>query len=240
LFLIFLLAFSSFSTKASNVQTVPPLADTYVEAYAFDTVFGGQAYLRVANSRASLAIAFLMFDLSGVSYVFNASSDVELYLYCHNVTLPYAIGVHWCLNNTWNEDTLAFDSIRNLTRSNSPESVVTVSSNNTWYKWTVTFFVGSVMQQRASPDRITLVLEPENSGGENDTVSFYSKDQSLTQYYPQLVFSYKDMINPLYTYLEVGSGFVILAGIILVAYRFSGRKKRRSSVGKSFSKRMST
>jgi hypothetical protein len=231
-----LLVFSSLSVKASSVQTVTVSADTFVDSYGADHTFGREPYVRVAYSYASIALGFLMFDLSGISYVFNASSDVKLRLYCYNVSSPHIIvGAHWCLNNTWSEDTLAFDSISDFSRSNNPESVVTVSSNNTWYSWTVTGFVSGALQQPASPDRITLVMEPENTVNGNYTMLFYSKDQSLTQYYPQLVFSYKDVTNPMYTYLGAGLAFVVVAGTVLVAYRFSERKKRKRPARKSFS-----
>jgi hypothetical protein len=239
LILVILLTFFSFSVEASNVQTVMVLGDTYVEAYALSSAFGREPYLRVAESESSISFAFLMFNLSGVSYVFNASSEIELRLYCHNVTSPYVTGVHWCLNNTWNEDTLTFESIQNFSRSDKPESVVTVSSNNTWYEWTVTGFVGHAMQQPAPLDKITLVLQAENSVSGDDYVFFYSKDQNLPQYYPRLVFSYKSSVinpNPMDTYLKVGLVSVVVAGIILVAYRFSRKKKRKGSFRKSFSK----
>jgi hypothetical protein len=237
LFLVFLLAFCSFSVKASSVQTVTVSADTFVDSYGADHAFGQEPYVRVADSYASIALAFLMFNLSGVSYVFNASSDVELRLFCCNVSSPHIIvGAHWCVNNTWSEDTLAFDSISDFSRSNSPESVVAVSSNYTWYSWTVTDFVRWAMQQPALLDTITLVMEPENTVSGNYTMSFYSKDQSLTQYYPQLVFSYKDMMNPMYTYLEAGFAFVAVAGIAVVVYRSSARRKRKKSARKSLSR----
>jgi hypothetical protein len=241
LFLVFLLAFFPLSVKASSVQIVTVSADTYVDSYNFDDNFGQEPYLMVADTFESAAYAFLMFNLSRVSqYYFNASSEVELRLYCHNVTFPFIVGVHRCFNNTWSEDTLAFDSITNLSHTNSSESAVIVSSNNTWYEWTVTDFVGSAMQPPASPDRVTLVLEPGNNSEGNYTAFFYSTHQSSTQYYPQLVFSYRSMMDPVYTYLEVGSGFVVFTGIVIVAYRFSGKKKRKRFVRKTLSRQGST
>jgi hypothetical protein len=237
LILLILLTFFSSSVEASNVQTVMVLGDTYVEAYALTSVFGREPYLRVADSNASLSLVFLMFDLSRITYVFNASSEIELRLYCHNVTSPYVIGVHWCLNSTWSEDTLSFESVQNFSRSDKPESIVAVSSHNTWYDWVVTGFVSQAMQQPASLDEITLALEAENSVSGDYYVYFYSKDQNLSQYYPQLVFSYKSSVtNPMDMYLEVGLVSVVAAGIILVAYWFSRKRKRKGHFRKPFFK----
>jgi hypothetical protein len=229
LILLILLAFFSFSVEASNVQTAPILGDTYVDSYAVGQAFGQEPYLKVAESNKSLSFAFLMFDLSGISYVFNASSEIELRLYSHNVTSPYIVGVHWCLNNTWDEDTLTFVSIQNFSRSDNPESVVIVSSNNTWCDWTVTSFVNSAMHQPVPFDNITLVLEAEDSG--SGSVYFCSNDQNSSRYYPQLVFSYKSPVtNLMNAYFGVGFVSVAAAVIVLVAHRFSGKKRARTRI----------
>jgi hypothetical protein len=233
--LVTLFISSFYTVNASNPQTVIALADTYIEVYTPDYTFGREPYLKVADSNASISFTFLMFNLSGISYDLNASSEIKLRLYCLNVTSPHFIGVHWCLNNTWNEETLTFEPIINFSVSNYPENVVSVSSSNNWHEWIVTDSVSGAMQQMHS-DMVTFVLRVESSHAGNDYVFFYSKDQNFKSrdYRPQLVFSYKSyVINPLDTYLKIISVSVVVAGVIFVAYRFSRKRKREKHSRKS-------
>lgn len=223
------------TVNASSPQPVIALADTYIEAYLPDSTFGGEPYLRVADSNASISFTFLMFNLSGISYNFNVSSEIKLRLYCLNVTSPHIIGVHWCLNNTWNEETLTYESPRNFSVSDYPENVVVVSSSNSWHEWIVTESVSGAIQQMQS-DMITFVLRVESSHAGNDYVFFYSKDQNLRfrDYRPQLVFSYRsNVINPLGTYLTIASASIAIVGVIFVAYKFSRKRKRQRYSRKS-------
>lgn len=75
--LVTLLIFSSFTVEASNSQTVIVSDDACVEAYVPLENFGHDPYLKVAESDAWLTFAFLMFNLSGISYAFNASSEIK-------------------------------------------------------------------------------------------------------------------------------------------------------------------
>jgi hypothetical protein len=227
--LTILLIFSSSVGKASP-KIVTASSDTYVVANAPSSSFGRENYLEVADSKAAFSLAFLMFNLSGLSYVFNASSEIKLQLCVFNVTSPHVIGVYWCLNNTWNEDNLTFEDIGHFVKSDLPESVASVAAGNSWYEWAVTYFVWNATQQ-GHFDRITLVLQVEQSRQENDFVLFYSKDQDLLEYRPQLVFSYKSSSPDITPYIILAS--VVLAGIILVAYWFSRKRKREKYYGKS-------
>jgi uncharacterized membrane protein len=225
-----LLIFSPSVGKASNPKIVTASSDTYVAATAPSTAFGRENYLEVADSQAGLSLAFLMFNLSGLSYVFNASSEIKLQLRVFNVTSPHVIGVYWCLNNTWNEDNLTFEDISHFIKSDLPENVASVAVGHSWYEWTVTYFAWNATQQRHF-DMLTLVLQVEQSREENDFVLFYSKDQDLLEYRPQLVFSYKSSSPDITPYIIFAS--VVLAGIILVAYWFLRKRKREKYYGKS-------
>jgi len=222
--LVALLVFSCSIVKATDVQLVLVSDDTYIVDYDTYSNFGRELYLKVADSTAELSLAFLMFNLSGISYAFNASSEIKLKLRCYNVTLPQFIGVHWCLNNTWNEENLTFDSIHDFETSDYAESIVNISNNN-WYEWIVTDFVRNAMQQHF--DRLTLVLQAEVGSDEDDYVFFYSKDYNLQGVCPQLVFSYKSSA----TGSLDATPIVILVSIVvavvgIIAYGFSRKRKR--------------
>jgi len=221
--------------RAEEPQTVTPLADTFVQAPSpYSSEYGGLDYLKVQEYQGELAFAFLMFDLSGVAHSPNVSIEARLRLRSvPYVSSPFRIGVRWCVNNTWNEDTLTSADAGHFYRT-APESIVIVSSGNTWYEWFVTDFVRTAIQENY--EKITLVLESEETSDGNFLAMFYSKDQtdpSLNGYRPQLVFTYYDIGGV--SSDMVGKailGVLATAGIVFVAYRFlkkPAKKKRRSS-----------
>jgi hypothetical protein len=77
----------------------------------------------------------------------------KLRLYCFSVASPHVVGVHWCVNNTWNEENLTFASFAGFFRT-APESVVKVTSDE-WYEWKVTNFVSKAVEEKY--ERITSI-----------------------------------------------------------------------------------
>lgn len=225
--LVKLLVFSSSTVQASNPQAIPVLNDAYVQDITPFESYGHVSYLKVSDSQVGLSLAFLMFNLSEVSYTFNASSEVKLQLRVLNITSPHNIGVHWYVNNTWNEENWTFNDLIGTYMTDEAESIITISSNGSWYEWTVTEFIYDAMQQLRF-DRLTLVLQAEkDSPGENDYVLFYSKDQNRTVYWPQLIFSYRSPAsNPPYTSILIILGFVAVAGVAFMVYRFSRKRQK--------------
>ena len=73
--LLILLVFSSLIANASEPKTITSLADTYVDALNANSAYGDRDYLEVSDYASGLCIASLMFDLSEVSHVLNASSE---------------------------------------------------------------------------------------------------------------------------------------------------------------------
>lgn len=138
--------------------------------------------------------------------------------------------MHWCLNNTWDESNLTFESqhMFSISTVHPWGSVVSVSSNNTWYEWTVTDIVYDAMQENS--DRLTLVLQVEayDSSNENDYVLFDSKDQNLAANVPQLLFSYKSpTTNPTGIITLTILVSVVVVGIIVFATYKSSKKRRK-------------
>ena len=143
--LLILLVSSSLIANASEPKTITSLADTYVDAFNANSAYGDRDYLEVSDYASGLCIASLMFDLSEVSHVLNASSEIKLRLYCFSVASPHVVGVHWCVNNTWNEENLTFASFAGFFRT-APESVVKVTSDE-WYEWKVTNYVSKAVEE---------------------------------------------------------------------------------------------
>lgn len=230
LFCVILVALSVLlpSAEGTSVRTVMALGDTYVDALNPDAIFGSEPYLKVAATYSSICLIFLMFNLSGVSYVFNASSEVKVRLRCFNVTSPHVITVRLCPNNTWTEEYLTFNEASNFLR-NAVESYTTVSSGEVWYEWEVTAIVRAAFVQGF--DRLTLILEVASNQTGLDSVFFYSKDQRslpAIDYGPQLVFAY---IAPATDYLDISikiiAATIVFGGIILVIYLYSRKRRKR-------------
>ena len=101
--LLILFFSSSFIANASEPETIMPLADTYVDAWESTLSHGDRDYLEVSDYASGFSIVLLMFD---ISWVLNVPSEVKLRLYCFSVAYPHIVGIHWCVNNTWNEENL--------------------------------------------------------------------------------------------------------------------------------------
>lgn len=237
MYTLFLILFvsSCLNAEATETQTVIPLADTCVQASSPDSSeYGLLDYLKVQETTTELSLTFLMFDLSGVAHSSNVSFGARLRLRSIYVSLPFLIGVRWCVNNAWSEDTLTFADLSYFSRT-AHEGIIMVSSANTWYEWTVTEFVRAAIQQNY--EKITLVLETYESGDGNFLAMFRSKDQQdplMNEYKPQLVFTQQEngIVSPPDMTGMVVLGVFATVGISFVAYKFlkkSTRKIRRFS-----------
>jgi hypothetical protein len=224
--LLILLVSSSLIANASEPETITPLADTYVDAWNPNSAYGDRDYLEVSDYSNGLSIILLMFDISKVTHVLN-TSETKLRLYCFNVTSPHIVGVHWCVNNTWNEENLTSVSFGGFFRT-TPESVVKVTSDE-WYEWKVTNFVSKAVEENY--EKITLTLEVEDPL-EGTAASLYaSKDQTTQEmrgYSPQLVFTYLEpKANSMDTITKVTLGLTATVAIAFLAYELSKRRTRK-------------
>lgn len=225
--LLILLVSSSLIANASEPETITPLADTYVHDWNPNSTYGDIDSLEVSDYASGLCIASLMFDLSEVSHVLNASSEIKLRLYCFYVASPHVVGVHWCVNNTWNEENLTFASFGGFFRT-APESVVKVTSDE-WYEWKVTNFVSKAVEENY--EKITLTLEVEDSLEGTARSLYASKDQTTQEmrgYSPQLVFTYLEpKANSMDTITKVALGLTATVAIAFLAYKLSKRRTRK-------------
>ena len=222
--------------RAIEPQTVYPVGDTYVDSASVSAVHGLEEYLKVSDNNIGISVALLMFDLSGVSHDSNVSFEAKLRLCGLSVNSSYVIGAHWCVNNTWNEDTFTFVNFSYFFRT-KPESETTIlplGSEDVWYEWVVTDFVRTAIREKY--ENITFGLEAEEAVQGNGFAMFYSKDQQqVPPPYgnPQLVFTYHDIGGISLDMIgEVVFGVLVTAGIIFMAYRLlnkPGKKRRRSS-----------
>jgi hypothetical protein len=210
--------------NASEPEIITALADTYVDVWNVDSAYGDRDHLRVSDHASGFSIIVLMFDISKVSHVFNASSEIKLRLYCFSVVSPHIVGVHWCVNNTWNEENLTFSLFSGFFKTD-PEDVVRVDLN-VWYEWKVTDFIRKAVEE--SYERITLTLEVEDSFEGTASSLFASKDQEFLEYNPQLIFTYLEAeANSLDTITIVALGLAVTVAIVFLAYKLSKRRTRK-------------
>jgi len=226
--LLILFVSSALISNASEPETIMPLADTYVDVFSADSPFGDIDYLEVSDYASGLSIITLMFDISKVSHALNASSEIKLRLYCFYVASPHIVGIHWCVNNTWNEENLTFVSFSGFYRTN-PEDVVRVDSIDVWYEWKVTNFVRNAVEENY--EKITLTLEVKDPLEGPARSLFASKDQTPQDrgYSPQLVFTYAETeTNSPDIIIIVALGLTVTVAIVFLAYMFIKRHKTKT------------
>ena len=225
--LLILLVSSSLIANASEPKTITSLADTYVNAFNANSTYGDRDYLEVSDYASGLCIASLMFNLSEVSHVLNASSEIKLRLYCFNVTSSHIVGVHWCVNNTWNEENLTAASFGGFFRYKPPESVIKITNYPEWYEWKVTNFVSKAVEENYEKITLTLEVEDQLEG----TSRYASKDQKIQEwleYSPQLVFTYLEPnANSIDTITKAALGLTATVAIAFLAYKLSKRRTRK-------------
>ena len=229
LIILLILFVPSFSTaNTSGPEKITPIADTFVDAYNATSTYGYRDYLEVSDYASGFSIIAIMFDISKVSHILNASSEIKLRLYCFYAPSPHIVGVHWCVNNTWNEENLTFVSLGGFFRTD-PEDAVIVDSIDVWYEWKVTNFVSTAMKENY--EKVTLTLEVEDPLEEAARSLYASKDQTtqeMREYSPQLLFTYLEpQTNPLDIPIKVALGLTVTVAIAFLAYKFSKRRTRK-------------
>ncbi len=219
---LILLASPPLIAYTSEPETITPLADTYVDVQAVNSTFGERDYLEVSEYASGFSIVALMFDISDVLKV---PSEAKLRLYCFNVTSPHVVGVHWCVNNTWNEGNLTFRLLGKFYRTN-PEDAVRVDSIDVWYEWKVTDFIRNAIEE--NQEKITLTLEVEDPLGGMARSRFASKDQQWHEYSPQLVFTYSEPGSNSPHIIITALGLMVTVAIVFLAYRFLKNPKQKT------------
>lgn len=224
--LILLLHLPSFA-ETSETETLIPIADTYVDVQAINSTFGQMDFLQVSDYASEFSIVALMFDISRIN---EAPSEAKLRLYCFDIGSRHVVGVHWCVNNTWNEENLAFILLGKFFKTN-PEDAIIINSKDAWYEWKVTDFINEALEENY--EKISLTLEVEDPLGGMALSRFASKDQPWQEYSPRLVFTYlnsESETDPLDIPVKVAIGLAATVTIVFLGIRFSKRhtkKKRR-------------
>ena len=233
IFLLILVS-SAVTVNASESKVIAPLADTFVDGFSGETIYGDRDYLEVADYAGGFSIISLMFDISEVPDNPDPSFRAQLRLYCFDLADPHTISVHWCVNNTWSEENLNFILFSEFFRT-SLADIVRVDSIDTWYEWNVTSFIRTARGENY--ERITLALEVQDTLDGTALSLFASKDQTTQgsrEYRPQLVLAYTEPEpTPQDTnIIIIALGLAAAVIVIFLVYRFSKRRQRRTRLHK--------
>ena len=228
------LAFSSFSVHTSELEVLAPPADTFVDAFDVEIVYGDRDYLEVEDYASGFSIISLMFDISDVPDNPDPSFRAQLRLYCFDFADPHTISVHWCVNNTWSEEDLNFILFSEFFRT-SLADIVRVDSMHTWYEWNVTSFIRTARGENY--EKITFALEVQDTLDGIAVSLFASKDQTTQgslEYRPQLVLTYTEPEPPPQdtNIIIIALGLAAAVIVIFLVYRFSKRRQRRTRLHK--------
>jgi len=215
--LSFLLVIFSVSS-ADNVITevnLNPVDDTYVDSDGPNSNFGSSSYLYVEFShyeylQDEYRNSILKFDVSTVPAEVNIVY-ASLELYCWFSYETPEVGAHYCVDDSWNEDTITWNNAPSF--ASEPTDVVQVNADDQWYSWDITSDAKSSLEDGI----LTVVLRIENVEGISDA-SFYSKDSWRD--HPKLVIGYTTQIlcsvSP--SVVTLGSPVTVTGNIPIPAY----------------------
>jgi hypothetical protein len=126
-----------------------------------------------------------MFDLSTLNGLTIISASLELYV----ASVGYDgsdVGTHYCLDNSWDEDTITGNTAPSFVTTASEIITILVDDSNQW----ISFDITSDVISSVSAGAITEVLRIQNLAGYNHDIRFWSSEYADSNYHPRLVIEY--------------------------------------------------
>jgi hypothetical protein len=214
---LFVLSFSmsakSVSAQAGEV-TLNPTDDTYVDSSNPNSNYGEQNYLQITNYNSEVNSAYesmvwLKFNLSSVPdgavidgavlqlRMFNVtgfagSFNVNAYLGSDFLNLSAIL--------SWTELTLTYFNMPSY-NTTSMDSVL-VATINQWYNWSVLDVVRTVLNSTAKT--VTTVLFDPSPHGLLSSISFNSKESSISDYAPTLTVHWSGIVPEFPVFFVLG------------------------------------
>jgi hypothetical protein len=198
--LLFSLSAKSISAQVSDV-TLKPTDDTYLDSSNPNSNYGEQNYLQITNYNSEINIAYesivwLKFNLSSVpdgavidgatlqlrTSSVNGSFNVNAYSGSNFLNVSAVV--------SWTESTLTYSDMPSYNTTSM--SSVLVETSGQWYNWSVVDAARDALNSRsigtAIFDRsiVTLVLYDPSPHGLLSSISFNSKESSISDYAPTL------------------------------------------------------
>jgi hypothetical protein len=223
---ILLLSLSAKSVSAqAGEATLKPTDDTYVDSSNPDSNYGGQNYLQITNYNGEVnsayeSIVWLKLNLSSVPD--GAVIDgALLQLRTSSVTGSFNVNAYSgsdFLNESavvsWTESTLTYSNMPSY-NTTSMDSVV-VAINSQWCNWSV---VDAVRDALNSTTRtVTIVLFDPSPHGLLSSISFNSKEFSISDYAPTLTVHWSGVVPELPTFLVLPL-YMMATLLAVIVYR---------------------
>jgi hypothetical protein len=195
----------SLSAKSVNAHvgevTLKPTDDVYVDSSNPNSSYGEQNYLQITNYNSEIngayeSIVWLKFNLPSVPD--GAAIDgATLRLRTSNIS--GSLNVDACSGSdflsvsgvvSWTELTLTYS---NMPGYNTPSmDSVLVGTNNQWYDWSVVDAVRDALNGTART--VTMVLLESSPSGIVSSISFNSKEFSISDYAPTLTVHWSGIV----------------------------------------------
>jgi hypothetical protein len=222
--LLFSLSAKSVSAQVGEV-TLKPTDDTYVDSSNPNSNYGEQNYLQITNYNSEINSAYestvwLKFNLSSVpdgavidgailqlrTSSVNGSFNVNAYSGSDFLNVSAVV--------SWTELTLTYSNMPSYnTTSMDP---VLVAANNQWYNWSVVDAVRDALNSTARTG--SMVLFDPSPHGLLSSISFNSKEFSISDYAPTLTVHWSGIVPEFPSFLVLP--FYIMATLIaVIVYR---------------------
>jgi hypothetical protein len=223
---ILLLSLSAKSVNAQiNAVTLKPTDDTYVDSSNPNSNHGEQNYLQITNYNSEIngnetyeSIVWLKFNLSHVpdwavvdgailqmrTSSVNGSFNVNAYSGSDFLSVSAIV--------SWTELTLTYSNMPSY-NTTSMDSVL-VATTNQWYNWSVVDVVRTALNSTART--VTIVLFDPSPHGLLSSISFNSKEFSISDYAPTLTVHWSGVVPEFPTFLILA---LLMGTLLAVTFR---------------------
>ena len=231
--LLFSLSAKSVSAQVGEV-TLKPTDDTYVDSSNPNSSYGEQNYLQITNYNSEInsayeSIVWLKFNLSSVPDGAVIDGAI-LQLRTSSVTGSFNVNAYSgsdFLNVSgvvsWTELTLTYSNMPSY-NTTSMDSVL-VATNNQWYNWSVVDAVRDALNSTART--VTMVLLDPSPSGLVSSISFNSKEFSISDYAPTLTVHWSGVVPEFPSFLILPL-FMIATLLAVMVYKKKGVKTSQS------------
>ena len=234
--LLFSLSAESVSAQVGEIS-LKPTDDTYVDSSNLNSSYGEQNYLQITNYNSEIntayeSIVWLKFNLSSVPD--GAVIDgATLQLRTSNVTgfaVSFDVNAYSgsdFLNESavvsWTELTLTYPNMPSY-NTTSMDSVL-VAITNQWYNWSVVDAIRDTLN--STTRKVTIVLSDPSPHGRLSSISFNSKEFSISDYAPILTVHWSGVVPEFPAFLVLP--LFIIGTLLAVILRRKSVQTRRPS-----------
>jgi hypothetical protein len=226
------------SIKTVNAQagevTLKPTDDTYVDSSNPNSNYGEQNYLQITNYNSEInsayeSIVWLKFNLSSVPD--GAVIDgATLQLRTSSITGSFNVNAYSgsdFLNVSavvpWTELTLTYSSMPSYNTISMDSALV--ATNNQWYNWSAVDAVRDALNSTART--ATMVLFDPSPHGLVSSISFNSKEFSISDYAPTLTVHWSGLVPEFPSFLILP--LLMMATVLALIFHKQSRHRKGSS-----------